>query len=189
MSLSAIALASRALLKIGAQPIAGFDEGSAEAEVASNLYPGVRDALLSTHPWTFATAQADLPRLSGVPIADYAYAFALPPDFLRALSAGGGGRGQGVRYRIAEARLHAPIEAVTLTYIFRTPESGFPPFFASALVARLASEFCMPLTENSSRADMLYRQAELELRAARLTDSQQDTPRGIEDFSLIAARG
>ena len=35
MALSALALCSRALLKIGAQPIASFDEGTAEAEVAA----------------------------------------------------------------------------------------------------------------------------------------------------------
>ncbi len=189
MSLSAITLSSRALIKIGARSISSFDDGSTEAEVAASLYPGVRDAVLSAHPWTFATAQADLPRLSGVPVADYPYAFELPPDFLRALSAGGSGRGRGVGYRIAESRLHAPSENMTLTYIFRAAESTFPAFFASALVARLAAEFCLPLTEVSSRGEALQRQAELELRAARLIDSQQDTPRGIEDFSLIAARG
>ena len=64
MALSALALCSRALLKIGAQPIASFDEGTAEAEVAANLYPAARDALLSLHPWSFATAQATLPRLA-----------------------------------------------------------------------------------------------------------------------------
>ena len=74
MALSALALCSRALLKIGAQPIASFDEGTAEAEVAANLYPAARDALLSLHPWSFATAQATLPRLAARPVADFAHA-------------------------------------------------------------------------------------------------------------------
>ena len=34
MAISAIALCSRALLKLGARPIASFDEGTAEAEPA-----------------------------------------------------------------------------------------------------------------------------------------------------------
>ena len=87
MALSALALCSRALLKIGAQPIASFDEGTAEAEVAANLYPAARDALLSLHPWSFATAQATLPRLAAKPVADFAHAFQLPAGFLR-VSAG-----------------------------------------------------------------------------------------------------
>lgn len=189
MALSALALCSRALLKIGAQPIASLEEGTAEAEVAANLYPGLRDALISAHPWSFATGQAVLPRLSGVPVADYAYAYQLPAGFLRALSAGSGGRGRGVPYRLHEDRLHCDADQVVLTYIFRPEESEFPPFFASALVARLAAEFCIPLTESSTRAEMLYRLADSELRAARQADSQQATTRAIEGFPLIAARG
>lgn len=189
MALSALALCSRALIRIGAQPVASLDEGTAEAEVAANLYPGVRDALLSAHPWSFATGQATLPRLAATPVADFAHAFQLPPDFLRALSAGGPGAGRGVPYRLAEDRLHADADQVTLTYVFRPEESAFPAFFAAALVARLAAEFCIPLTESSARAELLFRLAENEFRAARLADSQQHTTAAIEGFPLIAARG
>ena len=58
----------------------------------------------------------------------------------------------------------------------------------SALVARLAAEFCLPLTENSTRAERLARLADDELRLARLVDSQQSTPAKVEDFTLIEAR-
>ena len=79
MALTALILCSRALLKLGAQTIASFDEGTAEAEVAANLYPAVRDALLSAHPWSFATGQAALVRLDATPAADFRHAFQLPP--------------------------------------------------------------------------------------------------------------
>ena len=79
MALSALALCTRALLKIGAQPIASLEEGTAEAEVAANLYPATRDAMLSLHPWSFATGQASLPRLAARPVADFRHAFQLPP--------------------------------------------------------------------------------------------------------------
>lgn len=188
MALSAIALCARALLKIGAATIASFDEGSAEAEVAANLYPPVRDALLSAHPWNFATGQVTLPRLAALPVADYAYAYQLPADFLRALSAGIGGRGFGIPYRIAESRLHTDADEVVLTYVFRPDELTFPPFFAQALIARLAAEFCIPLTESSARAELLYKLAEDEFRRAKLADGQQDTPQAITDFPLIEVR-
>jgi hypothetical protein len=187
MSLTALALCSRALLRLGAQPIASLTEGTPEAEVAANLYPGIRDALLSAHPWSFATGQSRLARLVATPVADFASAFQLPPGFLRVLSAGSG-RGQGLSYRIQEGRLHADADQVTLTYVFRPDESAFPPFFAAALVARLAAEFCLPLTESASRAEVLFRLAEQELRATRLVDSQQDTPRAIDHFPLVDVR-
>lgn len=189
MALTALALCSRALLRIGAQPIASLEEGTAEAEVAANLYAPVRDAALSAHPWSFATGQAPLARLLARPAADHAHAFQLPPGFLRALSAGTASRGRGIPFRIAEDKLHADADQVMLTYVFRPDESAFPPFFAQALVARLAAEFCLPITESASRAEMMYRLAEAELRAARQIDSQQDTPRAIEDFPLVTVRG
>jgi len=189
MALSALVLCSRALLKLGAAPVASLEEGTAEAEVAANLYPHVRDSMLSAHPWSFATGQASLPRLVALPVADFAYAFQLPSGFLRALSAGSEGRGRGLRYRIHENRLHADAETVVLTYVFRPEEMDFPPFFADALVTRLAAEFCLPLTETTSRAEALYRLADQALRAARLADSQQATAKALDDFPLIAARG
>ncbi|WP_029009196.1 hypothetical protein [Azospirillum halopraeferens] len=187
MSLTAIGLCSRALIKIGATPITAFEEGTAEAEVAGALYAPTRDALLSAHPWSFATVQATLPRLDGAPAADYTHAFQLPADFLRALSAGAG-RGRGLEYRIHGRTLQADAGAVVLTYVRRPAEEDFPPFFDQALIARLAAEFCIPVTENTSRADTLHRLAEAEFRRARLTDAQQDSQERLEGFTLVEAR-
>ena len=188
MALSSIALSSRALLKLGADTIASFDEGTAEAEVAANLYPSTRDALLSAHPWSFATAQAVLPKLAAEPIADFSTAFQLPSDFLRALSAGPRGRGRGMEYRIAERRLHTNSSDAVLSYIFRPDEMDFPPFFDQVLITRLAAEFCIPLTESTTRSESLHKLAEAEFRRAKMIDSQQDTPGRIEDFSLVEVR-
>lgn len=188
MALSAIGLCGRALVKIGARPITGFDDGSAEAEVAAALFAPLRDALLSAQAWSFATGQATLPRLAAAPAADFAFAHQLPADFLRALSAGPGGRGRGIAYRIARQELHSDAETVVLTYIFRPAEEAFPPFFDLAPIARLAAEFCIPLTENTARAEALYRLAEAELRRARLIDAQQDSQPGFDHFALIEAR-
>ena len=188
MALSQIALCSRALVKLGAQPIASFAEGTVESQVAASLFPSVRDGLVSAHPWSFATAQTTLPRLASDPLADHRCAFQLPPDFLRALSVGRGSRGRGTSYRIVDSSLHTDSEEIVLSYVFRPDESAFPPFFDAALIAALAAEFCLPVTESTSRAELLYKLAESEFRRARLIDAQQDTPQSFEDFSLVEAR-
>ncbi|WP_417513771.1 hypothetical protein [Minwuia sp.] len=191
MALNKIQLSTRALLKVGASPITSFEDGTAEAEVAALLYSVTRDALLSAHPWSFASAQTTLPRLTVKPVADFENAFALPADFLRVLSVGatGSGRGRGVAYRIHERRLHTNAESITLTHVFRPDESAFPPFFDQTLIARLAAEFCLPLTENTSRTEALTKAAEMEFARARTIDGQQQTPQAIENFPLIDARG
>lgn len=188
MALSNIALCSRALIRLGAAPISSFDDGTAESEIAGALYGPVRDALLSAYSWSFATGQVSLNELETPPVADYQRAFQLPSDFLRGLSAGAGGRGRGLNYRIARNLLHSNADAVTLTYIFRPEEEEFPPYFDSVLISRLSAEFCIPVTENTSRAESLFRMADSEFQRARQIDAQQDSPVQIEDFSLIKAR-
>lgn len=189
MALNDVALCSRALIRLGAAPIASFSDGSAESEIAGALYGPARDALLSAYPWGFALGQAALSELGSPPAADYQKAFQLPNDYLRAVSAGSGGRGRGMNYRITRGALHTDRESVTLTYIFRPEEEEFPPYFDSALIARLSAEFCIPVTENTSRAEALFRLAEAEFARARQIDAQQDSPSRIEDFTLIDVRG
>lgn len=188
MALSPVALCSRALMKIGAQPIQSFYDDTAEAEFALALYQPTRDALLSAYPWRFACVQTTLPQLEIPPLADFSYAFQLPNDCLRVLSVGDQGSSRGLVYRRIGTTLHSDASHMILNYIARVEESVTPPYFEQALMVRLAAEFCLPLTENSSRADMLYRLAQNEFDAAKRIDAQQDTPRAIEDFSLINAR-
>lgn len=188
MALNDVGLASRALIRIGAEAINAFSDGTAEATVANALFAPTRDALLSAYPWSFATGQVALSRLVTAPVADYSYAYQLPTDFLRALSAGTNGRGRGITYRIVRGVLHTDASEVVLTYIFCPTEEEFPPYFDQALIARLAAEFTIPVTENTSRAEAMYRLAEREYERARQIDAQQDTPGRIEDFTLVDVR-
>ena len=189
MALSDVALCSRALIRIGAAPITSFADGSVEADIASALFVPVRDGLLSAYAWGFATGQAQLAELAQPPIADYTRAFGLPSDYLRALSAGRGFKGAGLQYRIAQGALHTDAPDVVLTYIYRPAEEEFPPYFDQALIARLAAEFTIPVTESTSRAETLFRLAEREYERARQIDAQQDTPSALSRFPLTDVRG
>ncbi|MFO1073598.1 MAG: hypothetical protein U1E17_13170 [Geminicoccaceae bacterium] len=189
MATTALELCAAALLKVGAQPIDSLDGDTVEATCARRFYGMIRDALLCAHPWTFARAQIDLMPQATAPIADFAYAFTLPADHLRTISVGARGSGRGVAYRLQGGSILCDAEAITLTYQRRVDEGDLPAFFLPLLVNRLAAELCVPLTENTSRAGDLLRLAEAELRLARLVDSQQGTPRQIDDFTLVAVRG
>ena len=188
MNYTDVSICSKALLKIGAQTITSFEDGTAESEVSANLYPLVRDSLLSSYPWSFAIKQKRLARLDKTPIADYKYAYQLPPDYLRIISAGIGSRGRGTEYRIYENMVYTNSNELIITYISRVDESIFPTFFQDTLVSALAYEFCLPLTESTSRAEHLQKRAEEILKQARLTDAQQGTPLKFEDYTLIEAR-
>ncbi len=188
MALNDIGLCSRALVRLGASPITSFNDETAESEIARVLYEPIRDAILSAYPWTFATGQLSLTKLATPPTADYKNAFQLPLDYLRGISAGSHDRARGLNYRIYRQELHTNADEVILSYIFRPEEETFPPFFDMALIARLAAEFCIPVTESTSRSDSYYKIAKDEFERARQIDAQQDSPNRIEDFNLINVR-
>ena len=188
MALNDIGPCSRALVRLGATPITSFNDETAESEIANALYVPVRDALLSAYPWTFACAQLELTKLSAAPEADYLNAFQLPIDYLRVISAGDGAKGRGINYRISRDQLHTNADAVTLTYIYQPEEESFPPFFDMAIIARLTAEFCIPVTESTSRSDVFYKLANEEFARARQIDAQQDSPNALQDFTLIDVR-
>ncbi|MFW5680288.1 MAG: hypothetical protein ACOC3D_08465 [Pseudomonadota bacterium] len=185
-ALTDLQLCNAALVKLGSTPIVSFDDPDAAADIARTLYPLVSDTVLSTHPWSFTLRQAALTALPTPPMADFKRRFALPADFLRALYIDN--RGAAPRYAIVGDELQSDADRVVLTYQARPPEASFPPFFATALTARLAAEFCIPLTENSSRAEALDRLAERELERAWVIDRSQDTPPVIADETLTSVR-
>lgn len=188
MPFTSIDLCSRALIKIGAKSISSFSEESAEATVAEQLYTPTLEGLLSSYPWRFALSQRELTRLTQAPNGDFSYAYALPNDFLRAISAGTGRRGKGLDYRLFNNQLHTNSENVLLTYLYKPNEMNFPPFFSQVIISWLAAEFCLPLTESTSRADHLRTLAEADFARAKLIDSQQSVPSCFQDFSLIEVR-
>ena len=189
MALTNIEIINAALLKLGARKITSLSDGSAESDIAGTLYGPVRDALFALYPWGFAATQTALSTSAYTPTADYQYAFLLPADHVRTLSVGGAGSGAGVIFRQQAGHIETDESPMTLTYIRRVNESDQPPHFNMALMARLAAEFCVPLTENAARAEVLYRLADQELIRARMVDSQQDTPSALMSYSLIDARG
>jgi len=192
MALSDVAICARALVMIGAAPISSFEEDVAEAEIARMLYPAVRDGMLAGYPWRFAGRGCWLSRLAGEDVAtspkDGSHLFALPRDFIRLLSLENEG-GKIARFELRDQAVLVASDSAHLSYVARLPEGSFPAWFDMALMARLAAEFCLPLTESSTRAEYLFKRAEDQLREARLADAQQSTPHAIDDFSLISARG
>lgn len=188
MALSPIALCSHALMKIGAQPIQSFHDDTVEAALADTFFASCRDALLSSYPWRFATTQATLAQRDDAPLADYPFAFQLPVDCLRVLSIGSGRSSRGIAYRRIGNTLHCSAPDITLDYIMRIEDAYLPAYFEQALITRLAAEFCLPLTESTSRAETLYRLAENEFERAKRIDAQQDTPRALDDFNLVNVR-
>src|SRR3546814_20867525 len=80
-------ICNSALAKIGAARITALGEASRNASLCAELYDKCRDDLLRAHSWNFATARAKLARADTAPAFGPAYAYALPADWIRCVTA------------------------------------------------------------------------------------------------------
>ncbi|MBE6457687.1 MAG: hypothetical protein E7011_02690 [Alphaproteobacteria bacterium] len=170
--LTKIDLCSMALLKLGESPIQSLTDDSASAKLSRTLFDTVIDALITMHPWRFATSKIEL-----VQNADGD--FLIPSDVLRVLECDG---------RIIGNRVISDSDAVTIVVLRRTSPEDFPSYFVSLAVTRLAMEFCIPLMGDQTVFRMLVALYETELQTAKYLDSSTSTHPSISDFSLISTR-
>ncbi len=160
MALNSIELCSSALIKLGADGISSFEDGTAEARVASRLYP-LAPGCHARRPSLVVRHQAGRARPAGRRSRRRFRTRLSAADRLPQGSVGrrATARGRGLRLSDRQPATAYRRRTIVLTYIFRPSEGDFPAYFASALVTRLAAEFCLPLTENSTprrAADSLW---------------------------------
>ena len=181
MAKSEIELINRALVKIGSNPIQGLEENSAESIVVKDVYYGVRDSMLSAYPWTFCKRKAALTMIVEKTI-DGKNMFAFPSDMLRLLSV------NTDDYEVSSGTIASRSESIIINYLHRPVEMDFPAYFDAVMVARLASEICLPLTDSTSRTEFLISVAEKEFRDARLIDTGQNITGHIVMDALTQVR-
>lgn len=181
-----VEICSSALLLLGAQPITSLDDNSDRALLCSSLYPTIRDSLLRSHTWACATKRAVLAPDETAPLADYAYAFTLPPDFLRLLAVGEHGYEED--HRIEGRKLLMDSDTCYLKYIFRnTVEATWDAMLIEAMTLRMAASMAYAVTQSAALADALERKYEVFMKRARTVDALDDPPDTFGDFHLYSA--
>jgi hypothetical protein len=171
-----IGICNSALAKIGAARITALEEGSKNASLCADLYERCRDDLLRAHAWNFATARAKLARLAEAPVFGYAYAYVLPANWIRCVSAQGGeSGGPELAYRIEGNSLLSNAEDVYLRYIRQVADANLMPAdFREALACLLARELAVPIAQSNTLEEKLEARFRTRLRRARTTDGLED---------------
>ncbi len=170
--LTKIDLCSMALLKLGESPIQSLIDDTASAKLARTLFDPVIDALLSIHPWRFATQEIKLNKNTDGE-------FVIPTNVLRVLKTNG---------KIVGDKIVSDSDSVSIISVVRTSPEKFPSYFISLAASRLAMEFCIPLLGDQTVFRMLVAMYETELQTAKFIDSTTSVGETISDFSLISAR-
>lgn len=184
-----------ALRKIGAKAIISIGDGSDNANIVDDIYTEVRDDLLASNPWNFATKRVKLAQITATPGFEYDFAYALPFDWIRTVSVHDNDAGHGtVLYKSEfldnQRVLISSSNQLYLRYIYRaTDPNRMSSNFRKAFEDALAREFCIPITESNTLFEQLEKQAKRSLNKARSTDAMGSFPEFRPRGSWAAARG
>jgi len=168
-----VGICSRALVLLGEGPFTSFDEGSAVAVIAGQLYPGIYEEFLTSHPWPFCIYESVLDlRADEVPLTDhYKYVYQLPASLLQLISL----EPNDLKYEIQKGkRLYSSTEPpLKSRYVAKVPENMVPPSAQMALVYRVAAEFAIPITSSKTRMELFFQLYQQQMKRARHIESRQ----------------
>lgn len=172
--MAALDICNRALIKMGSgKPLTDLTDATVpQAVILNAVYANLRDALLQSFTWNFATTRAALVATTA-PTFGYDYAFTLPSGCLRAII----DDPENADYRVeAGGLLLTNASAINLIYIAQiTDTAKFSPMFMETLVAYIAAETCEAITANTNQAIKLKREYEDMFSRAKKADSQEGT--------------
>jgi len=180
---TAVHISSNALMLIGHQPITSFEEAGAGARVANAFYDTSYKALLSLHPWTFATKKASLNQLSQKPLNEWQYMYQIPTDSIKILNVY-----PHSDYAIYEDKIYSNNSSLDLDYLYRVDESYLPTEFRETLELYLAAKWAIPVTENATTAGQYLQMYEIQLRKAKYIDSQSKPNKAVPDVAAAPIR-
>lgn len=187
MAVTEVSICSNALLALGSQPIASLNDDSDRARLASNLFSSVRDSMQRAHPWNCCVKRVVLSPDTTPPPFDWSFAFSLPDDYLRALSAGK--LGVEDTFKIEGGKLLSDENPLYLRYIARVENPAlWDAMLVRAMELAMASEMAYAITQSASLRDSMEVKLERHMKRARAADGQEETPETMGDSPLIAAR-
>lgn len=173
--------------------MASYDERSASAEVANDVWDHAVRLALTAHDWPFARRVEELARRNMTPKLSYQYVYQQPSDFLRRgrisdSSSHFDGQPEFACYQLTEHGYETDAETIFLEYIYDRPaEAVWPPFFVDYFVALLAAKITSPL--KSARAKQgLEQLADARLASARSQSSSQQPRQRIPMGRWASAR-
>lgn len=182
-------ICNSAMIKLGVTPIQDLDEDTKEAKLCRMQYPKIRDAVLRSAPWGFATKRKTLTPIDPNPLEFQGRnesVFQLPVDCVKVWRIYDQPR---TYYKIEGRFLIADDSSVDLYYVSSgVPVAFYDPNFMEAVANALASDLCYSLTGSATLKQSLEQTAEFWLTQARSYNSQEGTPDNFQFDDFIFSR-
>lgn len=158
-----ISICSRALTQLAARPISSFNEAEGDtAIICGNIYPSLKRGVMSQFPWRFLMRKAALTRDAVAPIGEWEHSYLLPGDALdlaHAVFSDGSTKISTQRFEVFGRRLYSDHEQLIIDYKAEVIESEWPAYFVEAMVAIVAANIALPVTDQQNIAERWFQQA------------------------------
>lgn len=183
-------LANTALAYLGEMPISSIEDlASKPARVCRQFAAGSIDEVLRMHRWNKATKRVTLNQDVTPPANGFAFAYILPPDFIRAMEVNQDEYRQDSEfYEIEGNRLLSDHPSLILRYLFRIPIASADPLLKEAIALRLASKVAVSLTGSSEKSTLMLQLFGKALAEARQADAQEAGSRENSSWGRIFSR-
>jgi len=192
-----VGICNAALIKLGANTIASFDELTLEAKACNALWDIQRRAVLRLHPWNFAIKRSDwdatnqsggLARkaLAEPMSKEYRYAYTMPSDSLKLLKVIG-----DMNYRREGRDILTNANECHIKYIQDVSDTAeWDSLFVDLMVARMARELAYTLPRTRTMIDAMNNLYQESLMLAKGMDGAEDIEDPIDQSmpDLIATR-
>ncbi|MCP4030260.1 MAG: hypothetical protein GY734_03315 [Herbaspirillum sp.] len=192
--MSEVTICNQALGWVGVDPITSFDDPGKAARLCKTNYAPIRDAVLSSALWTFATSRMSLPRAATAPVFGYANAYLIPSTVLRIvtvnlLSIEDETSDWQVESIGGKRHIVSNADSCKVKAIVRiTDTTQFSALFTQALAARIAADFAIPLTTSRSLFETLMNSYIGKINIASSTDGTQGKQRKMKARWLNRSR-
>lgn len=190
---SQVAIANRALTKLGEARIISLDADMKAANVLKSMYDIVLAAELRAHWWHFAKARATLPALADTPDFDFGFQYQLPSDYVALRQIGPHQilpRMPGGIYSIERGKiltnLGAPLRIIYTQRI--TDPNLFDALFVEMFACRLAAESCESITQSSTKKQAAWEEYDAQLKLAIRSNAIELPTEDIPDDTWLQAR-
>lgn len=172
MASSEAEICNLALQEIGAQRILSLNDNTPEGKICKDFYANVRDEMLRSHPWKFATKRVALALITpDVPAFGFDNYFQLPADCLRVLKVEGD---EQAAWTVEGNRLLTDDSTATIKYIAKiTNVALYDPTFVQALALKLAYKISFGLVQSTSLRQSLQVEYLEAVRTARSFNGQE----------------
>lgn len=161
--LTDIAVANRALARIGASAITSFDDEDFQSQQVSLLYAETVEELLALADWQWARQTLALDALGTAPSNGWAYGYSRPALALRGPVAVLTNPRDPLRplrhFAVDGSTIYADSTPLWATFIVRKAEDLWPPEFRRAVTTALAAALAVPLAHDPKLAELLTREA------------------------------